>query len=197
LEDPPTLACTTRQELALEFTDPQGRASWSQAAGALDLRVLEDAQGTLLARARFENTAWDRQVDTLELYSGAVPFAGTAGAPPSRGAACTLAGQSYPGGCPLTDGGMELSTSPDGLAQIDLGAVRAVELVVLRGSFSALELSASLDGQSWTPLASGLTGDSLQVTPPQPVQLRHLKLREGLDDYGQQRSLLLAEVSAW
>jgi hypothetical protein len=197
LAPPPELACAERTLLALELLDDQGRTFWSQAGTELDARVLEDATGTLSVRARFENQAWGSQVDVLELRTGAATFAGTAGPPPSRGAACTLDGVAHPADCPLSDGRMELVRVAGGQARLDLGAERALGPIVLRGSFSSLALSVSGDGQTWTALEGGLSGDSLFVLPPPSVRARHLRLQEGLDDTGWQRPLNLYEVSVW
>lgn len=197
LEQPTRRACTSPQEMQIEFVDAQGQLVWSQPPDRVDTRVLEDMHGTARVHARFSNDALDRQVDSFALYSGAVAFAGSAGAPASRGTACVLAGQTHTSDCPLSDGAVELITEATGSAQLDLGTIRTLELVVLRGLFQSVTLSASVDGQAWTPIASGLAGSFVSVAPAQTLQARHLRLQEGRDAQGQQPALVVGELSAW
>jgi hypothetical protein len=197
LDPPPSLACTAQQELALDFRDAAERTVWSQAVADLDPRVLEDTRGTVRARVRLDNEAMGAQVDSVELYSAAQTFAGSAGAPPSRGAACEVGGQAYPSACPLTDGAFESVSAASGAASVDLGAARPLALLVLRGAFAALTVSSSLDGQTWTELGTGLQGSSLRLAPAGAPLARHLRLQEARDAQGQQRALQITELSAW
>lgn len=195
-EQPPERTCTSQESVQFEFTDAAGKLVWRQASGAVDLRLLEDTAGTLQVRARYQNDANWAQVDTFDLYSGAVSYTGTAGAPPSRGAACSYTGQTA-GACALTDGASTYTSVADGRAQVDLGAARAIALVVLRGFFYGVTLAASSDGQDWTEVATGLDGEYRAVTPSASLQARYLRLQENQDSEGQQRALSVAEVSVW
>jgi len=195
-EQPPARTCTAQESVQLEFTDATGKQVWRQAPGDVDLRLLEDTAGALQVRARYNNDAHSAQVDTFDLYSGAVGYTGTAGAPPSRGAACSFNGQPA-GACALTDGEGTYTSVADGRAQVDLGVARAIALVALRGYFYGVTLAASSDGQDWTDVASGLGGEYLAVTPSAPLQARYLRLQENQDEQGQQRALAVGEVSVW
>jgi hypothetical protein len=195
-EEPPELACTTRQEIEITFRDAEGRSFWAQPAGDVDRRILEDAHGDVQASVRIENDAWYGSVTTLHLNSGAVAFAGAAGPPPSRGAACALDGEEHATDCPLTDGAVVITEGLGGPATLDLGETAAIDAVVLRGSFSSLTVSVSTDEDSWTDLATALQGDSVLVTPAS-ASARYVRLQERPDEYGQQNALQIAEVSVW
>ena len=163
------------------FEDGEGRQVWQFRSGgtqlAYDPRILEDTRGGQTVVAQRKDVA---PGTTLELAyrSSQVPFRGQ-GPPPSRGLPCSYAEEGsppvtlYP--CPLTDGDLFSaarlpdprpgpSVQPGGTVAVprtrsvtvDLGSVRNVSLVVLRGCSCKLE--ASPDGRSWIELDSQ-TGD--------------------------------------
>ncbi len=108
--------------------------------------------------------------------------------PASRGAACSssLGPSGLPTPCPLTDGKFHdalagLPAAPSWIG-VDLPAAVTATRVVLRGLASfgpQLIVEASLDGTSWTQLATASTdsgSEYLDVAFPGPTSLQHLKL---------------------
>jgi hypothetical protein len=132
--------------------------------------------------------------------------------PLSRGAACSSSlgasgGQGdLPTPCPLTDGKFHdalagLPISP-GWITVDLAAPVTATRAVLRGvsSFGGqLILEGSLDGSSWSQLATASTESSseyLDIAFAAPVSLQHLKLTAtGASDAEQNLIQDLAQVS--
>ncbi|MGI5860830.1 MAG: hypothetical protein ACOX6T_02105 [Myxococcales bacterium] len=117
---PPQLACMTPSEPALQFGDAQRRLLLSQPVGPVDARLLEDFAGTVAVAQDYENSGRGA-IENLRLTSPKVAFTGTAGAPPSRGAACEIDGQRFEvGACPVTDGQIERSTRSETSLVVEL-----------------------------------------------------------------------------
>lgn len=181
---------------------------------AIDARLLEDAVGkvsisTSTARQTHQDTAFEAHYG-----SEVLAFTGQAGAPPSRNAACTLAG---PSGepmalepCTVTDGKfvtplqapLDAGCVPNSEGQgcesvranrvltVDLGEARPASLIVVRGSTGDLRVEHSLDRVRWTPVTlDGMTGALADGTTA-----RFIRLRNRTDDAALPQ---LAEVSIW
>lgn len=191
--EPAALGCMTRSSHELQFRSARGLL-WSQAGGPVDLRVLEDDAVALSGLAHFKSE-FTRAVSSVWFRSGEVTVQGTAGRPPSRGASCALGTQPQSSSCALTDGALTTTVVNDGAATIDLGAVRTLALIVVRGALTSATLEGSTDGASWTPLASGLSGAF--VAAPSTASARFVRLSEGRDEQNQQRMLSVSEVSVW
>jgi len=169
------------------FEDGEGRQVWQFRSGGTQLsydpRILEDTRGGQTVAAQRKDVA---PGTTLELAyrSAQVPFRGQ-GPPPSRGLSCSYEEEASPpvtlDPCPLTDGDLFSaarlpdprpgpSVQPGGTVPVprtrsvtvDLGSVRNVSLVVLRGCSCKLE--ASPDGRTWNELDSQ-TGDWAHSEP--------------------------------
>lgn len=197
---------------AVNFTDATaGQPVWTvspaQRSVSVDTRVLEDRHGTVEADARTRQAGPDTSFD-FTYRSQTAAFSGP-GAAPSRGAACTSGG---PGQAPrplqpcgLTDGNLFASAplprvaacaacTPPVLSEVtlDLGTLRPVSLVVVRGSDAALAVEASVDGAAWTPVGT-TSGDPSAVTAAAGLRARYVRLRTptglGIET--------LKEVSVW
>jgi hypothetical protein len=172
-----------------------------------DARVLEDRSGTVEVDADTSMPGPD--TDFRFTYSSQpVAFRGPAGAPPSRGSPCyAYGGDGKPvalSPCRLTDGdlfsagGLQTGTCSGctapahSAAYIDLGRVRPVSLVTVRGGASFMLVEGSNDGQSWVQIGNG-SGALFAVTPRAGNQARYVRVRSsaGLDLSG------LTEVSVW
>lgn len=172
-----------------------------------DARVLEDRSGSVEVDA--DTTTPGPDTDFRFTYSSQpVAFRGPAGAPPSRGDPCfAYGGDGRPVAvtpCHLTDGdlftfaGLQTGScsgctaSTHSAAYIDLGRVRPVSLVIVRGGASFLLVEGSNDGQSWVAIGNG-TGGLVAVSPQAGTQARYVRVRSstGLD------LSALTEVSVW
>lgn len=175
---------------------------------SVDARIFEDTSGSFWIEATGETEAPGSKV-RLESRSGRFPYAGPAGAPPSRGATCHLDLGRYrfdfdPAPCPLTDGSFDTTygtltsfanpeptdpETPSGTptwAVIDLGAPTDVGLLVVRGC--KCPVASSLDGRDWRPLTSA--EEYITATEfDHPTRARYLRVR--LDSAG------ITEVSVW
>jgi hypothetical protein len=159
-----------------------------------DPRILEDSQGGAFVVAGRELHATGTAVHA-EYGSARVPYAGSAGPPPSRGAPCTLQLEGRPPAaldpCPLTDGDFidvvggtvaaaEPATTAGGgpaaaaSATVDLRSARPLALVVVRGC--ACEVETSADGSAWTSLGRTPAADA-SVVPPRPTTARFVRVR--------------------
>lgn len=177
---------------------------------ALDGRLLED----LAVRAAVVVAGDLEGAQGVQWRSPTWPVTGQL-RPPSRGAACVRvdrdARATVTRDCGLTDGDLRtqgpraaddcarLAAEPLALCRervatttLDLGAVRAVELVVLRGSTRRVGLEVSADGRSWRGF-----GPQAQLTDPDPGgfqvvrgkdRVRYLRWADAED---------LVEVTAW
>jgi hypothetical protein len=174
-----------------------------------DGRLLEDVPG----RAAVQVDGSLEGAEAVLWRSSVWPVQGGL-APPSRGAACVRRDRSGAAtvtrACGLTDGdlltqgprakedcggltGTALTTCRDvsSRTEVDLGSVRSVELVVLRGSAFAVPVEVSSDGRTWRPFGRRPPA----AAPPAGVQVlrgaqqvRYLRWAGGED---------LTEVSAW
>ncbi|MBB5868107.1 hypothetical protein F4553_001486 [Allocatelliglobosispora scoriae] len=189
---------------------------WSQdtgVSGKLDARVVADAQAELHAVAVTRQNGF-----TIEHHSPSVPLAGMAGAPPSRGSDCSVAGRDGAAPlspCPLTDGAYAASfpaqsctppsQSPAGTSSgcpantwitVDLGEPRPISAVVLHGlAISAdPEIRTSDDGVRWTKRARHGNAEYALLMIKPPVTARYVRLQSA--DPSAAISFL-AELSIW
>jgi hypothetical protein len=171
------------------FDTPAGNTVWiaeGKPPLSLDPRIVEDGQGALAVDS---DTKVDKNATTFELthQSAMVDYAGSAGPPPSRNAACT------PSPCALTDG--NLGPPPTGLGaatevSVDLGVSRVPALIVVRGCPGDCKVDTSPDGTAWTVVGS--SGEPFfEITPVTAPPIRYVRVSStsALDR--------LAEVSVW
>jgi hypothetical protein len=176
----------------------------------IDPRVLEDVPGTVYVTAITDavlsgncSEGCGREVE-LSYKSAATPFARGI-APPSRGKDC-IVGNSQGrriSDCYLTDGEFFFDTirlpcsetygcGPEPkTVRIDLGRVRTVDLIVVRGC-SFCRVTTSVTGDRWevvreTDSGTGIEGVSLRV-PEKEVRARYVRVNE-VDS--------VTEVSVW
>jgi hypothetical protein len=195
---PGTLACTEVREVTLSFLNHELQGVWSQPAGPIDARMLEDFEGVFVAKASYSNQS-EGPVESLEVSSPGVAYSSRAGAPPSRGAACVIGDQGHAAGeCPLTDGKLAEVQVAGGPIVIDFGAARSIQMVLLRGSVTAVYLEASQDNQQWSVLET-LDGSLPVAHPPAGTSARYLRLRarpQTEQEYGGGFGSV-SEVSVW
>src|SRR5260370_28016821 len=117
----------------------------------LGSRILEDLRGTGFIRARTNGSANNLPVD-FTLLTGSFAFQGSAGAPPSRGAACAALSASgtdafkAPGALTGGDfGGTYTSSANSTGVVLDLVQIRSVSLVVVRGCSGQCPVAAGSD----------------------------------------------------
>ena len=177
------------------FETPAGGSVWAFPSDGTqlryDARVLEDSQGDAVVVARRKLHAEGTDVDAV-YGSARAAYVSLAGPPPSRGAPCSLQVGTEPASvlspCPLTDGDLTdplgpdspgtASTSTSGAARpssatVDLGSVRPIALVVVRGC--ACRVEASDEGSAWSGLGSLGAADS-SLVPPRPVRARFVRV---------------------
>lgn len=155
----PEFACVSHDPPTLVLETANGDIWWSQPAqDGVANQVVEDWNGGASVVGRYFYTANNAEV--LRLGSARLPIYGTAGAPPSRGAACTVdgsGGTTYAAGtCPATDGstaGLDVR-SPSSMLTVDLGAAHTITRVVVRGTFRNALVEASADNNTWTPVGT-------------------------------------------
>lgn len=185
---------------ALEFDDSHLKPAWVTGSvtpnDSIDARLIEDSSGGVHVVARASGTASGTTVDFTYL-SGSIGANGTAGAPPSRGAACAPViasgiGQ-FNARCPLTSGDFGNSfvtgSAPSG-AVIDLGTERAVSLVVVRGCSGQCHISVSSDLSAWSD-AGSLSGEFASAPITLNRSARYIRL------LGTPNVPLLHQVSVW
>lgn len=192
------------------FTDGQNALVWTQSAQsgeAIDARLLEDAQGGLVATTGSTGQASQTSV-TFDNQSGEVAFTGTAGPAPSRGAACYEQGASgavQVNPCTLTDGdfasaiapqsctGQSCASTPlNGWAYVDLGAPKSFSLIVVRGPFAACVVDTSNDATQWTTLLAN--GQSGVFSVSSSGTARYVRVRAAA---ASDQITGLAEISVW
>lgn len=190
---PPQLACMTPSEPVLQFDDAGRHPLLSQPVGPVDARLLEDFAGVVSVVLDYENGGGG-PIEDLRLTSPKAAFVGTAGAPPSRGAACQIAGQRFEAGqCPLTDGQLERSTESETSVVVELPQARSASLIVVRGSaIDGARIESSLDGQSWSELFTVGSGACAVVEPPAAVSLSQVRVTPARDS-----RLFVSELSVW
>ncbi len=195
---PPDVPCQALEEHAVVCQDASGYTVWRQAPGPIDARVLEDFSGQASVRANYSSEGFG-PLRSLRLSTAPVPFAGSAGAPPSRGAACTLGTVARAGGdCPLTDGLWAQEYVSEGKVSVDLGDASELSLIVLRGHFEAAQVAVSTDGQAWTTLRDAISENSVAIAPPAGTTARYVQLLEPFDDQAQYQPMLsVSELSVW
>lgn len=172
-------------------------------ATTVDPRVLEDRTGTLAVDAR-TTMAGPGTSFTFTYRSQQVPFAGQ-GPPPSRGDACVAGATGQPATalvpCRLTDGDLFTNVSLGSAgptpvvhssAAVDLGAVRPVSLVVVRGGSTPLQVQGSADAITWRTLGT-TAGSPAAVSPAGAPPERYIRVQSpsGFDISG------LTEISVW
>lgn len=202
---PVASAYGTGATYSAQFVDAATSASlWSQNAKGgrvqVDARVLEDHSGSVAVTAR---TSLGGGVHGI-YATPHVNVRAVAGAPPSRhrpclavsGAITSLQTAPQPV-CAATDG--DLSKPARLLAAkaatvtgvvVDLGSVRPVDLVVVRGVSGSVSIELSSDGRNYLKVAFQ-SGPTIAATfAKQPA--RYVRVRsDGLDES------LLTEVSVW
>ncbi|MDQ3663522.1 MAG: hypothetical protein M3353_02540 [Actinomycetota bacterium] len=195
-------------EYAVTFTDAdrglQLTRTSSGVEAAVDARLLEDSTGVLELAAQGTSTP----APAVALSWAAAPFAyaGSAGAPPSRGAGCTVSVETLSdagaAGCWLTDGTFDDSfpgerprrcvaeadsalrrcaTAAVTRTVVDLETVQDVGLVVLRGGCDGCRVEVSEDGVAWRQVdadVAGLGGERL-LRPAPGTRARLVRLSVG------------------
>lgn len=178
----------------------------SESTASVDPRLLEDTAGRVVVGGGSEDAIEGSKVEKRWRSPG-VPYAGGAGAPPSRGRPCRYvdaAGRvaDGPKQCGLTDG--ELTAAPaappvcatanDTQCQaptavvIDLDPSVPAQLVVVRGCEGACAVEVSADGTSFRPVGSA--SDAYGVVPLDGQAVRAVRVGLGTG-FG------LREVSVW
>ncbi len=195
-------------EYAVTFTDA-GRGlrltrTSSGVEAAVDARLLEDSTGVLELAAQGTSTP----APAVALSWAAAPFAyaGSAGAPPSRGAGCTVSVETLSdagaAGCWLTDGTFDDSFPGERPRQcvaeadsalrrcataavtrtvVDLETVQDVGLVVLRGGCNGCRVEVSEDGVAWRQVDADVDGSGGErlLRPAPGTRARLVRLSVG------------------
>lgn len=192
---------------------------WGQSAPmpslTLDARVLEDTRGDVAVFSEVDDIMVAPEAGTdLEvlLRSARYGYVSPAGAPPSRGASCSVDGpdgQPVPQApCTLTDGGYseefrpatcppsdEDCVEPDHTqVVVDLGSPIDIDLVVVRGCPGTCSVEASEDRSGWQPVGAsgGELGPRDFAAPVEPpVRGRYVRVTSD------ERVDGLREVSVW
>jgi hypothetical protein len=184
----------------LEFDNAKGRVAWVVgslgADAAVDSRILEDLRGTAFVGARTTSSAGGLAV-AFTFVSGAIGFEGLAGPAPSRGASCAAvtagASDAFKTPCSLTSGDFggayTSGAAPTGVL-IDLGEVRSIYLVVVRGCSGQCSIAAGADPSALRD-AGSISGEygALTVSPARSV--RYVRVT------GSQGVSLMRQISVW
>lgn len=188
-----------------------GGVVWEQQAISgqpLDARLLEGTSGTAVVTAQ-QSSGSSANATVLSYRSKEVAYPATGTAPVSRGARCDV--QSGDGGtalepCALTDGEFEHPYPPadpgcgdagpcaaaSGWAAVDLGSVKTLSLIVVRGNTPDSIVELSVDGSTWTPVGRAAGTHVFPLTSP--VQGRYVRVRAAATGTDVTR---LTEISAW
>lgn len=194
---------------ATQLYEADGRSPlWSQPASGrravIDARILEDRSGSVAvsAGAELPGAIGAGKVRTSHLSPRLRAGTG-AGTPPSRGRRCAPVTGTAPavdgrqGRCAATDGDLDAPARLSGSGVVtgvvvDLGSVRAVDLVVARGFAGQFLVELSDDGKDYRTVATA-SGTAAAVEPRGGQRARYVRLRSpaGVDQS------LSAEVSVW
>ena len=180
-----------------------------QPGAVFDPRLLEDTSGTTRVIATASSLHVSESLGdevAFAMRSGARNYTGSAGAPLSRGATCSVesAGRTYPvAPCRLTDGVFgtpfapvicggpaPCSEPPHESAVVDLRRSARVDLIVVRGCRNACRVEASLDGTTWRLIGVG-QDDEVAFPLAQARSERYVRVSGPNEVDG------LTEVSVW
>lgn len=164
------------------FQTDKGAPVWSQvvtSGEAVDARLLEDTQGTVMVTAQTKEPLASGGEATFYFRSGQRTYPPGPSVPPSRGAGCFVHSPSGPAAlspCALTDGELGTSFTPlteppcssgsvcdaqaNNWAYVALPAVTAISLVVVRGVSSSYLVETSSDAVAWASV--GISGGGAQ-----------------------------------
>ncbi len=190
----------------LSFEGDDVVPAWQTVTGrtsaTLDSRVLEDTRGRVVLSGALREEITGSDLDVVWRSPGTGYVSG-AGAPPSRGRACTYPGTASP--CALTDGDLTAtdappigcpSLSPSSSAApcvppttvvVDLGGPVPAELVVVRGCSGGCAVDVSGDGRTFRP--AGSVADAFGAVRLPGADVRAVRVGLGRDG--------LREVSVW
>ena len=202
----------TSPSYSAQLYDPRREAAvWSQPAeqngASIDARILEDQAGTVTGTGR---TSIDGATGTNDVHaaylSTRLPVRPLSGAPPSRHHPCLAVSGTAPDlattrqpQCGVTDGDL---ISPASLRAarganvtgvvVDLGRVRPIHLIVVRGVAGSYLVELSKNGRTYLPIST--TSESPAAVRPagRPVA-RYVRVRSpsGLGES------LMTEISVW
>lgn len=184
----------------LEFDNDKGRAAWIigslGATANLDARILEDLRGTAVVGVRTTGSASSTTVD-FTFVSASLPFAGSAGSPPSRGASCAPvtagATEAFKTPCTLTSGDFSSryvsGAAPTGVV-IDLGGLHSISLVVVRGCSSQCAIAAGAELSALSD-AGQVSGDYAALTLSPARSARYIRVQ------GSPNVSLMRQISVW
>lgn len=183
-------------------------ASGRSGLASFDPRVLEDSRGTVSVAAEWtEQTVTDDRGRTIDLIlrSGRLPYRSRAGAPPSRGAACSARIDGQPqmvavSPCPLTDGDFVVPAGPPPCASngpcgraaemiVDWASAKPLAMIVVRGCAQQCVVATATDPDRWT-VAGTITGPDAALMLSRPATARFVRVS------GQNMDAL-REVSMW
>ncbi|MGH9247658.1 MAG: hypothetical protein ACRD29_25775 [Acidimicrobiales bacterium] len=197
---------------SVAWLDARGYPVWTVRPASsgmrLDARLLEDTNGTVTVAA--ERTVTRDEVEyELTFTAPQVAYAGEAGAPPSRGATCSVVlddGSELPiGVCPVTDGDFSgqlnnTDRTPETAAVadrteavvVDLGGAHRIGMVVARGRCSTCTVEISDDGETWRAIPAAHNDTALLAVAdgPEAHYVRVAGPATGLVDG-------VSEVSVW
>lgn len=203
--------------LRFEAGAPWGAPIWEEehyVGSRLDSRIFEDAEMHVVAVRSTEDRLAGVTIETVA-RSAAYQLVGTAGAPPSRGASCSIRDREGAmqelSPCPLSDG--DLATAyrllddacedsddmpcSDSLANqvavLDLGVLASAQFLVLRLGYYDTHVEVSEDGESWSSVGVPSRGDT-RLNLPSETRLRYVRLTS----MSSVSSLVgLSEISIW
>jgi hypothetical protein len=194
-----------------ELLDAHQQSLWAQSASnsstVIDARLLEDQAGAMAAASAHATVSGGTNAGTVHAsyLSARLPVRATAGAPPSRGRPCsavtgtTTLPTTPQRVCPVTNGDLRSPARLVGAqgqvvtgVVVDLGAVRPVHLVVVRGVAGQFVIELSSDGVRFQPVDTAL-GSAVAFAPPGAPTARYIRVRapSGLDES------LMVQVSVW
>ena len=214
-----TVADSQSQDITLRFEAgaPWGAPIWEEAnyvGSRLDARIFEDAEMNVAVLRSTEDRRAGVTIETVA-RSAAYQVVGTAGAPPSRGASCSIRDREGAmqelSPCPLSDGDLanaytllddacedsEDMPCSDSLANqeaiLDLGVLASAQFLVLRLGYYDTRVEVSEDGESWSSVGVPSRGDT-KLNLPRESRLRYVRLTST----SSVASLVgLSEISIW